>query len=104
MLVFVILVPSFAEIGCFKAPKSGLKEVLTSPKGFDSKKVKTYIYECAELAFDKGYSHFALGNQGNCLSSKTADKEYFEKGGTSPSSCKDGIGSKMAVDVYTFGE
>ncbi|PFX24446.1 Neurogenic locus Notch protein [Stylophora pistillata] len=95
-------VPSFAEIGCFKAPKSGLKNVLTSPKEFDSKKSKTYIYECAELAFDKGYSHFALGNQGRCLSSKTADKEYFEIGVTSTNNCKGGIGSKTAVDVYTF--
>ena len=100
-----LLVPSFAEIGCFAAPKSGLKNVLAEhKKDFDPAKTETYINECGELAFEKGYSHFALGVNGNCLSSEGAEKEYFAKSGTSPNKCKNGIGSKSSIDVYTFGE
>ncbi|KAL9963373.1 hypothetical protein ACROYT_G026883 [Oculina patagonica] len=96
-------VPSFTEIGCFNPPKSGLKDVLAEhKKDFDPAKARTYIYECGELAFQKGYSHFALGVNGNCLSSERAGKEYYVKSGTSPEKCKNGIGSKSSIDVYTF--
>ena len=82
-----------------------MKDVLANHKNdFDPAKVNAYIKECAELAFEKGYSHFALGLTGNCLSSENAEKEYFVKKGTKPQNCKDGIGSKTAIDVYTFGE
>ena len=82
-----------------------MKDVLANHKNdFDPSKVKTYIKECAELAFQKGYSHFALGLNGNCLSSEHAEKEYFVKKDTKPQNCKDGIGSKTSIDVYTFGE
>lgn len=102
---FLILVPSYIEIGCFGFSKSILKDVLANHKNdFDPSKVKTYIKECAELAFQKGYSHFALGLNGNCLSSEHAEKEYFVKKDTKPQNCKDGIGSKTSIDVYTFGE
>lgn len=98
---------SFIEIGCFKKPNSGLKKVLASHfKDFDPAKAKSkaYVKECSELAFQKGYKYFALGDKGSCLSSATANNEYHLKGGTSPKDCKDGIGSKSTVDVYTFGE
>lgn len=96
-------VPSYIEIGCFGFSKSILKDVLANHKNdFDPAKVKTYIKECGELAFQKGYSHFALGLNGNCLSSEHAEKEYFVKKGTKPQNCKDGIGSKSSIDVYTF--
>lgn len=102
---FFILVPSYIEIGCFLFPKSGLRDVLANHKDdFDPAKVKKYVDECSELAFQKGYSHFALGLKGNCLSSEHAEKEYFVKKGTNPQNCKDGIGSKTSIDVYTFGE
>ncbi|KAL9963364.1 hypothetical protein ACROYT_G026874 [Oculina patagonica] len=96
-------VTSFTEIGCFGTPKSGLKDVLAEhKKDFDPAKAKTYIYECGELAFQKGYRHFALGVNGNCLSSERAEKEYYAKSGTSPEKCKSGIGSKSSIEVYTF--
>ena len=103
--LFLFLASPFSEIGCFKTPKSGLKDILANHnKDFDPAKVKTYIYECGELAFQKGYSHFAVGDKGSCLSSGRAEKEYYEKGGSSPNNCKSGIGSKSSIDVYTFGE
>lgn len=106
-LSFWILVSSFIEIGCFKKPNSGLKEVLASHfKDFHPAKAKSkaYVKECSELASQKGYKYFALGDKGSCLSSATANNEYHLKGGTGPKDCKDGIGSKSTVDVYTFGE
>ena len=100
-----VLVPSFTKIGCFAAPKSGLKDILAEhKKDFDPAKTETYINECGELAFDKNYTHFALGVNGNCLSSKHAEKEYYAKSGTSPNKCENGIGSKSSINVYTFGE
>ena len=97
--------PSFADIACFKTPKSGLKEVLASHNNnFDPSKAKKYIYECGELAFEKGYSHFAVGDQGSCLSGGRAENEYYEKGGSDLTNCKNGIGSKSSIEVYTFGE
>ena len=102
---FLVLVPSYIEIGCFGFSKSVLKDVLANHKNdFDPAKVKTYIKGCGELAFQKGYSHFALGLNGNCLSSEHAEKEYYVKKGTNPQNCKNGIGSKTSIDVYTFGE
>lgn len=82
-----------------------MKDVLAYHKNdFDPAKVKTYINDCGELAFQKGYSHFAIGVNGNCLSSEHAEREYFVRSGTNPKNCKDGIGSKSSIDVYTFGE
>ena len=82
-----------------------MKDVLAvHKKDFDPAKAETYVKECGELAFEKGYSHFALGVNGNCLSSERADKEYYTKSGTSPQKCKNGIGGKSTIDVYTFGE
>ena len=82
-----------------------MKDVLANHRNdFDPAKVEMYIKKCGELAFQKGYSHFALGLNGNCLSSKHAEKEYYVKKGTNPQTCKNGIGSKTSIDVYTFGE
>lgn len=100
-----ILVPSFNNIGCFKIPKTGFKEVLAYPnKDYEPANFNSYILECAELAFDKGYSHFALGDKGKCLSSSTAKKNYYAKGAAAAKDCKNGIGIKFSIQVYTFGE
>ena len=103
--LIIFVASPFSEIGCFKTPKTGLKSILANHnQDFDPEKIKSYIYECGELAFDKGYSHFALGDRAICLSSGTAQNEYFQKGGTKASDSKDDIGSKSSVHVYTFGE
>ncbi len=60
--------------------------------------------KCAELAFDKGYNLFSLGNYGLCLSGKDASQRYSEKGGTGADKCDHGIGRGGAMYVYTFGK
>lgn len=104
-VLFFFLVPSFNNIGCFKIPKTGFKEVLAYPnKDYDPANFNSYILECADLAFDKGYSHFALGDKGKCLSSSTAKNNYYAKGAAAAKDCKNGIGIKFSIQVYTFGE
>ena len=60
--------------------------------------------KCAELAFDKGFKLFTLGNNGLCYSGKDVNQRYYEKGGTSASKCKNGIGLGGAMVTYTFGK
>ena len=56
--------------------------------------------KCAELAFDKGFKLFTLGNNGMCYSGK----DYYTNGGTAASKCKNGIGLGGAMAAYTFGK
>lgn len=60
--------------------------------------------KCAELAFDKGYKHFTLGNKGLCLSGEDVSQRYYGGGAVDASKCKQGIGIKGAMYAYTFGK
>lgn len=73
-------------------------------KEVDWKATETTIKKCAELAFDKGYKLFTLGNYGLCLSGKGATQQYHEKGGVPSKKCKQGIGLKGSIFAYTFGK
>lgn len=96
-------VPSFRHIACFKYSSSF--EVLDDfKKEVDWKAADVIIKKCAELAFDKGYKLFTLGNYGLCLSGKDASQHYYGKGGARADNCKQGIGLGGAMFVYTFGK
>lgn len=66
-------------------------------------KISEAIGKCAELAFDKSYRFFALGDNGRCRSGQNAKEEYFIKGSTSETNCPKGIGVYRRISVYTFG-
>lgn len=60
--------------------------------------------KCAELAFEKEYKHFTLGNNGLCLSGGDVSQRYYAGGGMEAKKCKQGIGLSGAMYVYTFGK
>ena len=97
-------VPSYRKIGCFVASNDALKDYLGVFKDeVQQNSMSSVIGKCAELAFDKNYTFFALGNKGVCRSGPNATKEYYLKGSTGDTSCPNGIGNSKYMAVYTFG-
>jgi len=62
------------------------------------------VEKCGELAFDKGYKHFTLGNNGLCLSGEDISQRYYAGGSMGANKCKQGIGLSGAMYAYTFGK
>ena len=97
--------PSFSRIACFNTGSSLLPDVLGDFRDLvNEKKSQEAISACAELAFDKSYTFFALGYNGKCRSGPNARDEYHSKSSTSDKNCPNGIGIDKRIVVYTFGK
>ena len=95
--------PPEIEIGCFNG--NPLKEVLGDlTNEVDWEHTDVVERKCAQLAHDKGYKYFALGNNGICYSGAKAQTEYFSQGVASQLDCMNGIGRDNHIFVYTLGE
>ena len=96
-------VPSFRQIACFRYSKR-LTVLGDFRNDLDWKAADATVEKCAELAFEKEYKHFTLGNSGLCLSGEGISQWYYAGGGMEANKCKQGIGLNGAMYVYTFGK
>lgn len=61
------------------------------------------VKKCAKLAHNKGYTLFALGSNGLCLSEANMKQKYHVSG-SEGAKCKDGIGMWNSMFVYSLGK
>ena len=60
--------------------------------------------QCTKLAYANGYTLFALGENGLCLSGPDMKQKYYSYG-TYGAKCRDGIGiSSNSLFVYSLGK
>lgn len=96
LTIFLESVPSYESLGCFRARrKKPLRKKYMDFSNQGNKKEQTIIDQCARIARAKGYTYFAVRNNGECWSDKDAENRYDMLG-----KCKDGAGSKGTNEVY----
>ena len=93
-------------MGCYKE-KKGKKRALSDNLADLRKLIKNrqlIIKQCAYVARDWGYDHFALVKHGICVSSKDAGSIYNKYGEITndvSKYCEDGVGKKpTSMEVY----
>ena len=90
-------------MACFVGADN-LNEVLgdfTSQINWDN--TNEVVKRCAKLAHEKDYNLFAMGMDGLCLSGADMKHKYHISG-TDGAHCKDGIGMRNSIFVYSLGE
>ena len=92
------------RVACFKGA-SNLEEKLDDFSSKIKSANDTYdvVEKCAKLARAKHYKMFALGKDGLCLSGADAQNKYHISG-TKGAECKDGIGKRDSMFVYSLGK
>ena len=99
---------NYTDLGCYKE-KKGKKRALSNTladlrQQKDAKNKQLIIKQCAYVARDWGYDHFAVINLGICVSGKDAVNNYNKYGEITDDAskyCKDGVGkTKASMEVY----
>lgn len=92
------------RVACFKGA-SNLEEKLDDFSSKIKSANDTYdvVEKCAKLARAKHYKMFALGKDGLCLSGADTQNKYHISG-TKGAECKDGIGKRDSMFVYSLGK
>ena len=96
----------YTDLGCYKE-KKGKKRALSDNLADLRKLIKNrqlLIKQCAYVARDWGYDHFAVINLGICVSGKDAASNYNKYGEITADAseyCKDGVGkTTISMEVY----
>lgn len=89
-------------MGCFKVAND-LTELhdLTGEVKWDN--MNEAVRKCAKLAKDEGFTLFALGKGGVCLSGSDMRDKYLDNG-TENAQCHNGIGIEDSMFVYSLGK
>ena len=93
------------RVACFKGA-SNLEEKLDDFSSKIKSANDTYdvVEKCAKLARAKHYKMFALGKDGLCLSGPATHNKYYISGAAKGADCKDGIGKRDSMFVYSLGK
>lgn len=90
-------------MACFTGADN-IKEVLGDfTKQIDRDDTNKVVKKCAKLAHNKDYTLFALGSNGLCLSDANMKQKYYVSG-SEGAKCKDGIGMRNSMFVYSLGK
>ena len=95
--------PPEIQVACFIGADN-LREVLgdfTNEIKWDN--TNEVVNKCAKLAYTKGYTLFAMGKDGLCLSGADIQYKYYVSG-TYGAYCKEGIGMGDSMFVYSLGK
>jgi len=93
--------PPEIQVACFIGADN-LREVLgdfTNEIKWDN--TNEVVKKCAKLAHTKGYTLFAMGKDGLCLSGADIQYKYYVSG-TYGAYCKEGIGMEDSMFVYSL--
>ncbi|CAH3193754.1 unnamed protein product, partial [Porites evermanni] len=95
--------PPEVQVACFIGADN-IKEVLGDfTKQINWDDTNEVVKKCAKLAHNKGYTLFALGSNGLCLSEANMKQKYHVSG-SEGAKCKDGIGMWNSMFVYSLGK
>lgn len=96
--------PSEIQVACFVG-SDHFKEILGDfTNKINWNNTNEVAKKCAKLAYANGYTLFALGKNGLCLSGADMKQKYYTYG-TSEAKCRDGVGvSSNSMFVYSLGK